>query len=91
MRSRYSAFVVGDPEYLLETWHPTTRPPSLELDPAARFFRLDILAATRGGMLDTEGEVEFVAFSRASGAVQQQHEVSRFVRERRRWYYVGVV
>lgn len=91
MRSRYSAFAVGDTEYLLASWHESTRPASLELEEDARFFRLDILATTRGGMLDTEGTVEFVAYSRADGAVARQHEVSRFVREHRRWYYLDAV
>ena len=37
MRSRYSAFAVGDAAYLLATWHPSTRPPALELDPGVRW------------------------------------------------------
>ena len=36
MRSRYSAFAVGDADYLLATWHPTTRPAELALDPEQR-------------------------------------------------------
>ncbi len=27
MRSRYSAFVVGDEDHIFRTWHPRTRPP----------------------------------------------------------------
>jgi SEC-C motif-containing protein len=98
MRSRFSAFAVGDPAYLLTTWHPRTRPASLELDPAQRWYRLDILQTTRGGMLDTEGTVEFRAHFRYDGPPDEQqpdrpqrgeqHEVSRFVREDRRWYYL---
>ena len=61
MRSRYSAFVVGDPAYLQETWHPSTRPRSLELDPDVRWTGLEIVATTGGSMLDTEGIVEFRA------------------------------
>ena len=33
MRSRYSAFAVGDAGYLLRTWHPSRRPADLALDP----------------------------------------------------------
>lgn len=91
MRSRYSAFVTGDVGYLLGTWHHTTRPTTFELDPAHRYFRLDILATSRGGMLDTEGTVEFRAFLRADGEVDEQHEVSRFVRESDGWYYLDAV
>lgn len=47
MRSRYSAFAVGDARYLLATWHPSTRPSSLELDPDQVWRRLDVLATRR--------------------------------------------
>ena len=88
MRSRYSAYSVGDADYLLATWHPRTAPTSLELDPAQRWYRLDILATNRGGMLDTEGTVEFVARYRLGGVAGQQHELSTFIRSGRRWLYV---
>jgi SEC-C motif-containing protein len=91
MRSRYSAFAIGDPAYLLETWHPSTRPETLELDPDQRWYRLDILARTRGGMLDSTGTVEFRASYRRDGVAGEQHEVSRFVREDRRWLYLDGV
>ena len=82
MRSRYSAFAVGDAGWLLETWHPSTRPDDLELDPAVRWFRLDVLRTERGGPLDDRGVVEFAAHSRVDGAAEVQREVSRFVRDR---------
>jgi SEC-C motif-containing protein len=89
MRSRYSAFAVGDVDYLLQTWHPSTRPVSLELAADLRWFRLDILARADGGILDTVGTVEFVASYRSPDGAGEQHEISRFVREDRRWYYLG--
>ena len=91
MRSRYSAFAVGDAAYLLATWHPTTRPRTLDLDPAVRWTGLDVLATSGGTLLAAEGTVEFRAHSvldRVSGA---QHENSRFVREGGRWYYLDGV
>ncbi len=88
MRSRYSAFVVGDVGYLLATWHPTTRPPTLELDPEVRWTGLDVLGATGGGLLEAEGTVEFRAWYRHEGETGSQHEVSRFVREDGRWTYL---
>ncbi|GAA2142028.1 YchJ family metal-binding protein [Arthrobacter humicola] len=92
MRSRYSAFVVRDEEYLLRTWHPTTRPAALGLDADMQWRRLDILSTSRGGPLDTEGTVEFAAHYRHDGERGVQRETSRFVREGRRWYYLdGVV
>ncbi len=49
MRSRYSAFAVGDVDHLRRTWHPTTRPADLDLDPAVRWTRLDVLDVRGGG------------------------------------------
>ena len=88
MRSRYAAYVHNLPQYLLRTWHPTTRPETLALDPGTRWFRLDILGRTGGGMLDTAGTVEFRASYRQGVQRGEQHEVSRFVRENGQWLYV---
>jgi SEC-C motif-containing protein len=88
MRSRFSAFAVGDVDYLLATWHPRTRPAGFELDPNVRWRRLDIVNTTRGGMLDTHGTVEFRAYFRGAAGAGSQHEVSRFVREGGRWLYL---
>lgn len=88
MRSRYSAFAAGDAAYLRDTWHPRTRPGSLDLDPDQTWRRLDILATRAGGPFDDAGEVEFVARFRTPARRGHLHEVSRFVRERGRWYYV---
>ena len=91
MRSRYSAFVVLDADYLLRTWHPDTRPSELEFDPAMQWRRLDIVSTSRGGPLDTEGTVEFAAHFRQDGERGVQQETSRFLREDRRWYYLDAV
>jgi SEC-C motif-containing protein len=90
MRSRYSAFAVGDAKYVLTTWHPRTRPDTLELDPDLDWRRLDILATRAGGPFDDAGEVEFSAFARnaVTGQVGRLHEVSRFVRDDGTWLYV---
>ncbi len=61
MRSRYSAFAVGDSRYLLETWHSTTRPRTLELDDRVRWTGLDVLTSAGGSLLSAEGTVEFRA------------------------------
>lgn len=89
MRARYSAFALGVPEYLLTTWHPSTRPGTLELDTGMRWTRLDIVRTERGGALDTEGIVEFVAHFRSDGHAHEQREISRFGRVAREWRYVG--
>ena len=86
MRSRYSAFVRGDVPYLLATWHASTRPASLTLEQEARWLGLEIRQHRMTGA-DT-AEVEFVARFRVAGRAVRQHELSRFVREAGRWYYV---
>jgi SEC-C motif-containing protein len=91
MRSRFSAYAVGDADYLLRTWHSTTRPARLTLDPQQRWTRLDILGTDRGGLFDTTGAVEFRAHYRESGQVGTMYEHSRFVREDGEWVYLDAV
>src|SRR5207247_9631037 len=57
MRSRYSAFAVGDAGYLLRTWHPSGRPRTLSLRPALRAVRLAVLETRHGGLVDATGTV----------------------------------
>jgi SEC-C motif-containing protein len=86
MRSRYSAFVLGRRDYLLATWHASTRPTDLTLDPAAKWLGLEVRSHR---VVDAEhAEVEFVARYREGGRATRLHERSRFVRESGRWYYV---
>lgn len=86
MRSRYSAFVLGDVPYLLATWHSSTRPATLELEPQAKWLGLDIKSHRSTGV--DRSEVEFVARFRLAGRAVRQRELSRFVREDGRWFYV---
>ena len=88
MRSRYTAFALRDAAYLLASWHPGTRPATLELDesPPPKWIGLQIRAHRP---LDADhAEVEFLARYRVGGRAQRLHETSRFVREDGRWYYV---
>lgn len=85
MRSRYSASAVGDLSYLKATWHPRTRPADLAPD-GVTWRRLDVLGTVAGGPFDTAGVVEFVAHYRFPAGAGRLHEVSRFVREGRRWF-----
>lgn len=86
MRSRYSAFALGRVDYLRASWHPSTRPADLTLDPGVKWLGLDV---RRHHAIDNDhAEVEFVARSRVGGRGQRLHETSRFVREDGRWFYV---
>jgi SEC-C motif-containing protein len=86
MRSRYSAFVLGDVPYLLATWHVSTRPATLALEAGAKWLGLEIRQHRMTGA--DSAEVEFVARFRVGGRAVRQHERSRFVREDGRWYYL---
>ncbi len=92
MRSRFSAFALGDADHLLRSWHRSTRPDRLELDPDVRWYRLDVLATSAGGPFDATGAVEFEAFHRPTrrgdGEPGSLRELSRFVRGDEGWQYV---
>ncbi len=89
MRSRYSAYVLGDIDYLLATWHAATRPAQIDLGDAAatRWLGLEV---KRHAMTGADSAiVEFVARYKVGGAAAVRlHELSHFVREDGRWYYV---
>ncbi|MGD3111514.1 YchJ family protein [Streptomyces sp. YGL11-2] len=91
MRSRYSAFAVGDTGYLLRTWYSATRPGGLELDPVQRWTGLDILGTSGGSAFHDEGTVEFCAHYTLRGRSGSQYEHSRFVRENGAWVYVDAL
>lgn len=88
MRSRFSAFALHLPDYLLASWHPETRPGELVLDEAVVWRNLEIIRTEDGGPFDTTGIVEFEARYRVSGRSETQHEVSGFQRIGGRWYYL---
>ncbi|MGC4808812.1 YchJ family protein [Micromonospora sp. DT233] len=91
MRSRFSAFAVGDTAYLLRSWHPSTRPARLRLDPGQRWTRLDILDTERGGLFDSTGTVAFRAHYRQAGRPGTLTEHSRFTRDDGRWTYLDAL
>jgi SEC-C motif-containing protein len=89
MRSRYSAFAVGDLGYLLRSWHPSHRPPALGLDPALQWTRLAVLETQDGGLFDNTGTVQFRAMYVRDGQRGVLTETSRFVRHDGHWTYLG--
>ena len=87
MRSRYSAYVMGEVNYLKSTWHPDSCPESLQLDDV-RWLGLKVKHVTGGKADDTEGMVEFVARYKVNGRGFRLHEVSRFLKKDGRWFYL---
>lgn len=104
MRSRYSAYVLELGEYLLATWHPSTRPLAIDFADAPRWLGLSIKRTGLLGDADTQGlqkfltdaaveqnpaaMVEFVARYKIGGRAYRLHETSRFVFETGRWFYL---
>lgn len=88
MRSRYSAFVVQDADYLIWTWHPDTCPSDIRQRDGQEWMGLSITDTVAGGMLDTEGTVSFVASYRIDGVDRELQETSRFVKHDGRWVYL---
>ena len=92
MRSRYSAFVKKQVEYLKESLHPDFRG---DYDPTAtrhwaensEWVKLQVVGTAAGGASDDEGTVEFIATFRQKGATIAHHELASFSRHDGRWYY----
>ncbi len=86
MRSRYSAFVLQDADYLLATWHPSTRPLALDFEPDLSWLGLEL---REHRMQDADhATVAFVARSKHGGRAQRLTETSRFERLGGRWLYL---
>jgi len=95
MRSRYSAYVLGLADYLRDTWHPQTRPETLQLEDApgqrTRWLGLTVHAHEPGPDGST-AQVRFTARYRIGGAsAVKMTEHSRFVRSEGRWYYLDAL
>ena len=87
MRSRYTAFVMLNERYLLDTWYAAKRPQSIQFEAATKWLGLTI--KDKKQIDDDHAEVEFIARYRVGGAsAQRGHERSRFARENGRWFYV---
>jgi SEC-C motif-containing protein len=84
MRSRYSAFAVGDTDYLLHTWHPRTRPATVEAGDGLEWLSLQVLHAG-------DDQVEFVARFRGPTGRGFIRERSQFVVLDGRWLYLAPV
>jgi SEC-C motif-containing protein len=84
MRSRYTAYALGDVDHLFRSWHPATRPDELDALPHLDWRGLEIVDVEDGGPGDDYGIVEF----RARHAAGVLHERSRFTRRAGRWVYL---
>lgn len=93
MRSRFSAYVKHDIDYLIATWHPDCDAEQWRCAIGDSFEYTEWLSLTlveeKTGTDANEGFVEFIArFIDGNGATQAMHELSRFLRLEQRWYYI---
>lgn len=96
MRSRYTAYVMGNAQYLYRTWHSNTRPSlqSLRASGPQTLIGLKIISTQAGGVDDLKGMVEFIS-SRYSpslmGEIEQYKEKSLFIRIKGHWVYIDAI
>ncbi len=88
MRSRYTAYSLGNADWLSATWHGSTRPATLDLEQEPRPKWIGLQVKAQRSIDADHAEVEFIARFRVGGRAHRLHENSRFVREAGRWYYV---
>ncbi|MDR4650957.1 MAG: hypothetical protein MRJ52_00955 [Nitrosomonas sp.] len=88
MRSRYTAYTLEREDYLLATWHPSTRPDALDFasEPQRRWLGLTVKCHEQ--LSPDRATVEFVARFKIGGRAHRLHEISRFVRENGQWFYI---
>ncbi len=89
MRSRYSAFVKNDMEYLQNTTDPQTlgsidEEANREWAESAEFQKLEILNSEEKG---TKGLIEFKAFYALDGEDYVHHELSTFRKQAGVWFF----
>ncbi len=95
MRSRYTAFVMGNGNYLIRSHHSTTRPSKdknaiVNWAKSVNWIRLEVIDRSKGGVKDSEGTVTFNAYFFENGKVELIHEKSAFVKEKEQWMYLGL-
>ncbi len=89
MRSRYSGYVMGELDYVLHTWHLSTRPNTIAPNTIANWTALTIISAEHGQPGDKHGTVEFKAVAATGLTNFVLHERSMFLHEDGRWLYLN--
>ena len=88
MRSRYTAYALGDMAYVANTWHASTRPADLAPDPLTQWLGLELRSHHTEG---DAAEVVFVARYRIAGKGHRMTECSSFVLASGQWWYVSAL
>lgn len=95
MRSRYSAFVLANGDYLMQSHHSSTRPIKEKKEivkwaKSVQWIKLEVLETSKGKPDDTDGIVTFNAYFYEKGKVDIIHEKSAFLKENNHWTYLGL-
>nr|WP_224745783.1 YchJ family metal-binding protein [Neiella litorisoli] len=89
MRARYSAHAMNNLNFIMASWHPTTRPqdtgPIQQWNDECTWLALNVAQSRK---LGSKGVVEFVALYRQAGQLKQHHEVANFKFEKGQWWYL---
>jgi SEC-C motif domain protein len=88
MRSRYTAYVMKEKDYILKTWHSSSRPKKFKLDINIEWIGLQIIDVTEGALENSKGSVFFEASYRFQNSLYTIRENSRFVKEDNSWLYL---
>ena len=93
MRSRFTAYAMQNETYLLKTWDTSKRPKDIDFSKEqADWTKLEIVKTKKGGEKDSKGVVEFKAYYIQDNVEYVMNEVSRFIKQAGRWFYLdGVV
>ncbi len=86
MRSRYTAFIKEDYDYIRATWHPETLPEDLGEEEPSNWVGLEIIEWAMDEE-EVEGEVEFKASLIFDNKLELLHEVSDFEKIDGKWVY----
>lgn len=87
MRSRYSAYLLSDAEYLERTWHEAYCPDVLDLTEEVVWLGLEVLTTEAGLKNDINGIVEYKARYMQGGYLYCLHEKSFFEKVGGLWFY----
>lgn len=90
MRSRYTAYVKHNLDYLQTSWHHSTRPENGVASDlgVTQWSQLYIIEAIQGRVQDNSGTVEFVAYFLNNKNNAKMHEISHFIKQHNKWFYV---
>lgn len=94
MRSRYTAYVLHDDDYIMKTWADNETKPTVlfeKNDIRPKFVKLEVLETSINDE-QTQGTVHFIAKARTSFGAQTLQELSLFQKDAQgHWLYMGPV